>query len=262
MNTKNMVKVTAQILVVLAGCSLSAVCSADTLKIAVIDTGYDFKAKWPTNPDHPTPMLCKEGHTDLTTIKTSPNYLKDNHGHGTHIAGLIAKYAIKGYCLLIVKNYDPKTVSDNLVNTIKAFEYAISQDVDIINYSGGGQNKSEMECAVVRKALDKGIIIVAAAGNEGTKLKDNYYPALCDSRVIMVANVDTNNRTIASSSNLNKDTVSIDGTRVKSLLPSGEYGFMTGTSQATAIITGKLVQTLTIANIKRSNKSDTRRTAK
>lgn len=250
-----------------------SVAKADTIKVAVIDTGFDFSSQWAfTDKDSLSvkynlhkPTLCKTGHMDFAMDKTDVNYSKDNHGHGTHVAGLIAKYAGKSnYCLLILKYYDPKAIAyNNLLNEVKALNYAIEKKVDIINYSGGGIERSETECKVIKKALDKGIIIVAAAGNEQSNLdKKPYYPAMCDDRVIMVANIDVKNRTIASSSNLNANTVAIGGVNSLSLLPGNQFGYLTGTSQSTAIVTGKLVQTLNIANTKRGIKRDARTVVK
>jgi subtilisin family serine protease len=192
------------------------------------------------------------------TKYTPSDYLKDNHGHGTHIAGLIAKYAgDSDYCLLIAKYYDPKAkVNDNLLRTRQALEWAIKRNIDIINYSGGGSEKSEEECIVIKKALDKGIIVVTAAGNERSNLDETpYYPAMCDSRVTMVANLDVfgGYRGLASTSNYNSEVVAVQGTKVKSIFPNERTEVMSGTSQATAIVTGRLVKLLNQANIKRSN---------
>ena len=174
------------------------------------------------------------------------NDVTDNHGHGTHIAGIISRNAGNSdYCLMVLKYYDPKvTNSDNLKASTKAFKYAISQNVDIINYSGGGTEYDETECKVIKQALDKGISVVAAAGNEGKGFdKQAYYPAMCDSRILVVENIGIDGKRMASS-NYGPDTLKAVGELVMSLMPNNKYGLMTGTSQATAVITGKLVKFL------------------
>jgi subtilisin family serine protease len=223
-------------------------------KVAVIDTGLDsslMNKSW----------ICAEGHKDFTG-----EGLVDNHGHGTHISGLVDQYAkdfiftkamkqgqdLKdidkiqvNYCQIIIKYYDPKAPGDNLKNTIKAFRWAIDQKVDIINYSGGGTDASAEEKALVQEALNKGIKFVAAAGNERSDIdKHKYYPAMYDTRISIVANlVDLHSREIASSSNRGKSINTFElGTDVLSRLPDGRFGRMTGTSQAAAIHTGKLVR--------------------
>ena len=225
------------------------------VKVAVIDTGID-PALMASN------TFCDSGHKDFTNTS-----LKDNHGHGTHVSGLIDQYAKNflfirngkipkdvndidkinvNYCQIILKFYDPKAVgSDNLKNTIKAFEWAIANKVDIINYSGGGAEFSQAEHDVVVRALNAGIKVVAAAGNERSDIdKHKYYPAMYDKRIYIVGNlVDTNSRQIASSSNRGKSVNTWElGTNILSRLPNNSFGFMTGTSQATAVKSGKLVR--------------------
>src|SRR5690606_39020528 len=78
---------------------------------------------------------------------TKTGNLSDNHGHGTHIAGIVGAEGGNGIgisgvspkvSLMILKYYDPKAPgTDNLRNTIKAIHYAVEKKVDIINYSGG-----------------------------------------------------------------------------------------------------------------------------
>lgn len=244
------------ILALVYGCYSAA--KSDTIKVAVVDTGFDFSSDW-NGLNFPKPKICPTGHVDFTMKlknKSDMNYLKDNHGHGTHVAGLISKSAgDSDYCLVILKYYDPvSSGNDNLLKTLMAFTYSIKQNVDIINYSGGGINKSDLECQYIKKALDQGIIVIAAAGNEHSDLDKNpYYPAMCDDRVIMVSSLDIKNKSIRYDSNLNYDIVAIQGTYVNSLLPNNRLGVMSGTSQSTATLTGKIIRILNAANIKRSN---------
>ena len=91
------------------------------------------------------------------------NELTDNHGHGTHIAGIIGALAgnqkgISGIApdvsLMIIKYYDPKvTNTDNLKNTINSINYAIKMGAHIINYSGGGTDFSQEESDAVTEMI-------------------------------------------------------------------------------------------------------------
>lgn len=247
------------------------------IKVAVIDTGIDPLLM-------KSDSLCDSGHKDFTG-----KGLVDNHGHGTHISGIIDQYAknvfvgqngvsgkqledtkLSGYCQIIIKYFDPKAPNqDNLENTIKSFRWAIDQKVDIINYSGGGTDFSKEEQQLVLEALNKGIKFVAAAGNERSNIdKQKYYPAMYDSRIIKVGNLVSNKvtvktgkrleleglklvtktytiieRDIASSSNYGESINDWQiGTKVLSRLPGNSFGYMTGTSQATAVKTGKIVR--------------------
>lgn len=224
---------------------LSSVAMAKTIKVAVIDTGFDFKSTWDKS-SLDKPKLCPEGHRSFTANES----LQDNHGHGTHIAGLVAQgNSNVDYCIVVIKYFDPTTSGeDNLKNSLKAYIWAISQQVDIINYSGGGEQYSDLECKYLKLAMKNGITIVAAAGNEGHDLINRpYYPAMCDANIIKVSNVDRYNLRHPSSNwskQIIPNLIPELGVNVLSLTPNNSTGYMTGTSQAAAIISSKLVRSL------------------
>jgi subtilisin family serine protease len=249
------------------------------IKVAVIDTGFDFNSDWnKVGADQDgvkliKPKLCKEGHKDFTNTG-----IVDRHGHGTHVAGIIAKFAQNAnYCLVIIKYYDPTRQEgvSNLESSIKALQYANQIGVDVVNYSGGGLEFSLEEYKAVKKLLDKGTIFVAAAGNESTvtdyklfkmdltsgkkyfintKTGDitsdyvaSYYPAGYDPRIISVGNSTFNHKTkkveTAKTSNRG-DAINFEenGTNVISILPNNKKGYMTGTSQSAPTKLGKMLK--------------------
>ena len=178
------------------------------------------------------------------------NKLNDNHGHGTHIAGIIGaegdnKIGVTGVApkvsIMVLKYFDPRAPGNNLVNTIKAFEYAVKMNAHIINYSGGGLEFSSPEFKAVEKAQQKGILFVAAAGNERSNSDFNkYYPADYDlDNIISVTALNPTLR-VLSSSNYGVHTVDIaaPGENIYSTIPGNAFGPMTGTSQATAFVSG------------------------
>ena len=151
-----------------------------TLTIAVIDTGVDATA---------ITHLCKYGHRSY--IGNHPTH--DPHGHGTHIASLIEKYAGVGdYCIVSLQYYsEVNSGQQNLRNLKDAMQFAINIKVDFINVSGGGPEYNEEEQRLIKNALDKGIKVVVAAGNEHHNLSTycDYYPACYkDSRMVVVGN--------------------------------------------------------------------------
>lgn len=224
------------------------------IRIAVIDTGFDI--------DHPMVgalysvklRVCDEGKSKFNFTDEHTDNVKDEHGHGTHVAGLIAKnVGLAPVCIIPLKYYTQKGMdSENLTRSIASINKAIEFNADIINYSGGGIAPSGEECDAVKRALDKGIVVVAAAGNEGDDLAvHKYWPAMCDPRVVMASSQDTwtcpdrkcgpnysTDPKIKLKNEAGKDQLSI--------LPGGQYGYMTGTSQSTAILTGKLAAHLYI----------------
>jgi len=222
---------------------LATPCFARKIKIAVIDTGFDFirfESKVP---------ICLEQSKNIITNKGLKEDLQDNMGHGTHVAGLIDKYArYEDYCQVIVKNWEkkdptmpPPTAGEQLNILTKSFKYAVEQGVDVINISGGGTIPFEDEREAVKKALDSGIIIVAASGNEKSDLSDNcnFFPACYDPRIVVAGSVDASGK-IAELANYGSpiDTYAV-GKDVVSL-----NGIMSGTSMAAAITSGIIIAEL------------------
>ena len=177
--------------------------------------------------------------------------LSDNHGHGTHIAGIIGAEANNGkgivgiapeVSIMVLKYFDPLSPgSDNLKNTIKSIHYAIENGAQIINYSGGGLEFSQEEHDAVELARKKGILFVAAAGNERANSdKIPYYPADYGLDNLISVTAFNPSQEVLSSSNWGVVSVDIaaPGQNILSTLPGNSYGFMTGTSQATAFVTG------------------------
>ncbi len=239
--------------------------------VAVIDTGIDK-----SHPDlknqlwqNPGEIGLDEKNRDKSTngidddhngfiddvngwsFSDNSNNLYDHHGHGTHVAGIIAAegknhLGVKGLCpqakIMVLKYYDPYTgAKNNLINTIKAIRYAIKMKAQIINYSGGGLVKSPEEEKVIKEAQQKGILFVAAAGNEKANSDlIGYYPAGYQLTNILSVTANDENRQILSSSNYGVESVllSAPGKEIISTLPKASYGKMTGTSQATAFATG------------------------
>lgn len=235
--------------------------SQKEIVVAVIDTGADtlhpvLKDNLWTNPgetgldasgrDKSTNGVDDDGNGYIDDVHGwnfagDSNNLADLHGHGTHVAGIIHSVSPKTN-LMILKYYDPDASGeDNLNNTVKAIRYAIQMKAQIINYSGGGTTKYPAEELAIREAQRQGILIAAAAGNERSN-SDVYgfYPADYGlSNIISVTAIDESRRVLASS-NYGTHTVDIaaPGHNVTSTLPGGKFGTMTGTSQATAYVSG------------------------
>lgn len=218
--------------------------------VAVIDTGVD--------ENHPNLRANMWKDTKAPKVygwnfvndKANP---ADEHGHGTHVAGIIGAIAdpskgIAGVApkvsIMAVKYYsETQPGSVNLRNTVKAIEYAVKSGARIINYSGGGPDFSEEEYLAIRKAEQAGVLFVAAAGNErqdSDQIGNYYYPSAYGlSNIISVAATDINNKLLKSSNwGKKKVDVAAPGENIFSTLPGGKYGYMSGTSQATAFVSG------------------------
>jgi thermitase len=210
--------------------------------VAVIDTGIDY--------EHPQ---LKENIIPGWNFVSNEEKANDEHGHGTHIAGIIGAVpssvtGISGVAhkvsLMPLKYYSAALPgSANLKNTIRAIEFAVEHKVNIINYSAGGPEFSEDEYLALKKAERAGILVVAAAGNErqDSGLVENYYypSAYGLSNIITVtAHTIVNEKLRSSNWSKRKVDVSAPGENIYSALPHKAYGYMSGTSQATAMVSG------------------------
>jgi minor extracellular serine protease Vpr len=139
------------------------------IKIAVIDTGVD----------HFHPDLF--GFGPGGKIVGGFNFVDeskmpvDTNGHGTEVSGIIASdgelsgIAPKSSIFAYKVSDDGENVSSDLI--IKAINMAIEDDVDIINISLGVNRTNSKIDDVVSKATQNGILVVAAAGNDGPGLE-------------------------------------------------------------------------------------------
>lgn len=237
--------------------------------VAIIDTGVDMNHPalkdniWVNPKEIPNNGIDDDGNGFIDDVNgwnfvAENNKPLDSHGHGTHIAGIVKGVAPQ-VSIMVLKYFDPKSISDkNLANTVRAIDYAVQNGAQIINYSGGGFGKNPSEEAAIKRAKDKNILFVAAAGNESVDSdKDHFYPADYDlSNIISVASL-TQESNLVGSSNFGIQTVDIaaPGKEIFSTLPGGRYGRMTGTSQATAFVTGALAILLdTYSDVRSSEK--------
>lgn len=257
---------------------------ASPVRVGVIDTGF---GPW---TDHIIP-LCKDSkHADFSQgwMSLSDTPPEDKHGHGTHISFLIHQGSLDAvisestdvkdekqrlkkslnqnteYCQIIVKFCNSCDDKDSVPETSVAqgIEYLISQNVDIINISGGGYAFVQAEKNAAQRALDAGIKIVAAVGNKGVELEKNpFFPAMVDDRIITVGSIDKDKIKISKHSNTGKNIDVWAIGKAKSFAPvHGQILLieMTGTSQSTAIVTGGMVKNL----IKEKNDEITRSPSK
>lgn len=148
---------------------------ASTVRIAVVDTGYN---KTPENF-----YLCAEGHADFTNAG-----MRDRLKHGTNILSLIARHLpSKGACIIMIKVFDSTTVG-HMKSYLKGLEYAAKLNTEIVNISISGRNENKTEKLLIQRMLNQGQKLVIAAGNSGLNFdKDGciIYPACYDKRIII-----------------------------------------------------------------------------
>lgn len=208
------------------------------IKVAIVDTGLDL-----TDPRFKA-HLCKTGHRNFVEFETATDLMD----HGTHVAGLIQKYAGNAnYCLLIYKYYSEDALGTmNMKREVLAFNEAIKNGATVINYSGGGPVFSEEEAIIIEKHPE--ITFVVAAGNEGQNLDvsgNEYWPASLFYPNIQVVESVNRDEVLSKNSNYTSKKHYLEvGEDVESYLPNGKVGVMSGTSMSCAVHTGKLVDKL------------------
>ena len=168
--------------------------------VAVIDTGIDFKHPdlagqiW-TNPREIPDNGIDDDHNgyiddvhgwDYSANDTSmvpvysDNDPTDHHGHGTHVAGVIAATAdngigiagISSHCRIMPLKFYPIMFSSSAA---RAIVYAADNGAEVINMSWGSPFPSRLIEDALNYARSKGVVLCAATGNSGKQ--DSFYPA-------------------------------------------------------------------------------------
>lgn len=217
--------------------------SKDTI-VAVIDSGVDYNHSFLEN-NMWTNDLGYHGYDFVN----KDNYPMDNHGHGTHVAGIIAGYDVdrwgeeqpvgvmKNASVMALKGIDIDGYID-VATLVEALEYASLNNVDVINLSLGGSNYSIAEYDAIKNC---DAVVVAAAGNESSN--NNYtpsYPANYNLPNIISVAATNNKDELADFSNYGDNTVDVaaPGKDIFSLAFTGGYFFNSGTSMATPYVSG------------------------
>lgn len=138
--------------------------------VAVVDSGIDL--------DHPDFAGRLVGGFDWVDFDSTP---ADADGHGTQTAGVIAARHGGGTNIDGVAGAGTKIMplrvlsggTGSLGHVASAIRYAADHGAHVINLSLGGEGRSTTVDNAVAYALDRGLVIVASAGNEGTFLSNS-----------------------------------------------------------------------------------------
>ncbi|MEO5668020.1 MAG: S8 family serine peptidase [Bdellovibrionota bacterium] len=212
--------------------------------VAVIDTGMDY--------NHPALKANAVQGIDYRDNDNDPMDLTgaQNPGHGTHCSGIIGAdgsggmFGISPEVSIMPIRFLGADGSGDLMNGIKAIDYAISKGVKVISASWGAAvsaTDAQPLIEAVKRASDAGVIFVAAAANDGNSNDTtSMYPANAKfANSITVAASDVNDAK-PSWSNYGKHKVDLasPGHEILSTLPGGKYGNLSGTSMATPLVSG------------------------
>lgn len=239
------------------------------LVVAVIDTGIDYAHPdlaanlWVNARETPGNGLDDDGNgyrddvygidATVDTGHANSGNPMDDHGHGTHVAGIVAAQAGNGIggvgvafnvrvMALKAAQYSGVLATSDIA---EAIYYAVAQGVDVINMSFGGYARSNLEEDALTVAFGQAVL-VAAAGNDGKvnlpcPFGRNMYPAAYNWVLGVMASTPDGGR--ASFSNYdciprdrNEYELLAPGVDIWSTLPREQYAAWDGTSMATPIV--------------------------
>ena len=210
-----------------------------TVIVAVLDTGIDQ-----THEDLAGKVIASTNFTRSLTVA-------DIHGHGTHMAGIIAAtengIGITGLAhdisLMNVKvaedngTCNAETVAEGIV-------WAVDNGAKVINISLTFAEPWSPLKNAVDYAWGKGAVLIAAAGNNFGSAP--AYPAAYPN-VIAVAATDKDDHLPGWSNNGDWVSLGAPGVEIYSTLPGDGYGYESGTSTAAALVSGEAALLFTIA---------------
>ncbi|MFN0204770.1 MAG: S8 family peptidase [Planctomycetota bacterium] len=210
--------------------------------IAVCDTGVD-----PMHSDLQGKLVPGYNYISNNTNTT------DDHGHGTHVAGIAAAdtnnavgIAGIGYrCNIMPVKVLDATGTGSWSSVASGISFASLNGAKVINLSLGGSAGSQSLLNAINLAVDRGSVVIAAAGNSGVSTE--HFPAAYTNCIAVGASTPTDGRASFSNYGLSWVDVAAPGSSIVSTFPtytvtmgSNATGYTTlsGTSMATPVVAG------------------------
>jgi thermitase len=199
--------------------------------IAILDTGIDQM-----HEDLANKVVSEINFSNSSTAD-------DLNGHGTHIAGIISAASNNGLGItglapqsrlmnVKVANDDGSVSAAALVQGII---WAVDHGAKVINISVSFKSPSQDLEAAVNYAWSRGVVLVSAAGNEGNVYP--HYPACFQNCIAVAALCEDGSLAPFSNHGENVD-LAAPGFNIFSTLPGNNYGYKSGTSFASAYVSG------------------------
>lgn len=207
--------------------------------VGILDTGIQT--------DHCS--LSVAGGRNFTADGSANDY-DDNHGHGTHVAGITGALnndiGVVGVApaanLYAVKVLDDSG-SGRYSTLVAGIDWCISNDVELISMSLGGESNSSSVDQAIEQAHAAGHLLLAAAGNNGNESDGKCgeetmtYPGTHDDVVAVTAMDEDDTLASYSSVGATADLLA-PGTDIESTHVDNEYASASGTSAACPFVTG------------------------
>lgn len=202
------------------------------VRVGVLDTGVDL-----THPDLEGNLA--EG-VNLIDPDSPPG---DDNGHGTHVSGTIAALQNRlgvvgvapGATIVPIKAFDAEGESA-LSDLISGIDWALRNEILILNMSFGTGRSSLALARAVRIAYNRGLVMIAASGNDGGEANVDY-PAWYPGVLAVGATDEEDGIAEFSSGGVGLDLVA-PGVEIISTYLDGGYADLSGTSMACAHVSG------------------------
>ncbi len=209
-----------------------AVTKGTGIKVAIVDTGIDI--------DHTD--LAANIHGGYNCIAETTNF-DDDHGHGTHCAGIVAalnnKVGVVGVApeawLYGVKVLDASG-SGYLSDCTEGIQWCVDNGMQVVSMSWGGYGDWPTIQAACDAAWNAGLLLVAAAGNDAY-LTPDMCPAGYSS-VMAISATDSSDALAYFSNYGNEIELGAPGVSIYSTYMGGKYATMSGTSMACPHVSG------------------------
>lgn len=206
----------------------------------IIDSGIDF--------DHPDLNVDAARSRSFITGQTSP---EDEHGHGTHVAGVIGAknntigiLGVASEAKLVSLRVLKADGEGTLSSIVQALSYVNTNAAagDVVNMSLGEDVVSPTLDQQVQNTAARGILIAIAAGNDSKPARDFSPGRANGANIFTVSATDSLDR-FASFSNYGNDVVDVaaPGVHILSTYTNGRYAIMSGTSMAAPHVAGLLL---------------------
>ncbi|NOX62903.1 MAG: S8 family serine peptidase [Chloroflexi bacterium] len=227
---------------------------APNIIVAIIDSGIALDHEdiadglWQNPGEIPDNGLDDDGNGLVDDVygwnfaAESPN-VDDWHGHGSHVAGIVAARMNNGRGIagiapktkvMAVGVFSPPGFG-TFADEVEAILYATDMGASVINLSLGSTAYSLGEQRAVEYAVRHGVVVVAAAGNNGREI--HHWPAAHEAAIAVAATTATDQR--ASYSNMGDYIdVAAPGSSIWSLNRWGGYVANSGTSMAAPHVAG------------------------
>lgn len=177
----------------------------------------------------------------------------DDNEHGTHCAGIIGAeqngigvVGVSPKVKIMPLKFLDSQGSGTTESAVAAINYAVRMGAKVISNSWGGGGRSELLNQAIQNAINKGVIVVAAAGNEANNIDSKpSYPASY-SGVISVASSDASDK-LSSFSNYGQSvTIAAPGSNILSSVIGNSWAYLSGTSMATPQVSGAFALALAV----------------